>query len=307
MNSKLRVNRSLYSIRYNSIYQQVTSIPGQLDPNNPVINSDLYLLLNGEIVPEMTSIVSATPPNEVPYPGFTGTRMIYSGYDRSVYNHNLINSFVRGFHPGSSFKILFNNVYTAITARTGLRFLRATPFPSNANLVYFPKFKAKLDNFIAGCSINLETPPSSIISPYTGYSMTLVGTSISNFDEGWYSYVTVQSPSDPTSAYLATASDGTFLDKDISTKELVLNFVYQGMTFSHKLSNFKYNTWVDLVWSYSNKNILLSINNDVKGYYNYPTLIAPEANTSDLALGPVVPGMYTFMGNIDNLYIKKYV
>lgn len=307
MNSKLRVNRSLYAIRYNSIYQQSSGIPGQLDPNNPTINSDLYLLLNAEIVPGMNAMITGTPANQVPYPGFTGTRAIYSGQDRSIYNHTLINSFMRGFHPGSAFKTLVNNVFTGTGPRTGLRFHRATPFPSSANLIYFPQFKAKLDNFVAGCSINLETPPTSRISPRTKYKITLVGTSISNFSQGWYTYITIQNPSDPTPAYLATADSGKLLDKDIDSKELVLNFVYQNMTFSHKLSNFKYNTWIDLAWSYNNKNILLSINNDVKEYYNYPTLIAPEANTSDLALGPVVPGMYTFMGNIDNLYIKKYV
>jgi hypothetical protein len=300
--NKLQQNRKNYYVTFNVRSQIVDTSPGQLNTNSPTIDSDLYLLLNGENGTG-NSIITGTPANQVPYPSFSGSRAIYSSVDLSPYNHQMINVFRRGFHAGSAFK----NILNTNDSRTGNRYWFAPNFPSNPNVVYFPKFKVTLDSFVAGCSVKITKPPKTRVSSSL-YRLSLLGTSWEPSSVGWYTYLTIEPQVDPTPAFLIEADSGNIIDKDVKNKlNLVLYFVYNNnIITSHVLYDFKYNTWVDLAWSYNNNVVLLSINNNTKTYYTMPTLIPLIANSYDLVLGPVIPNCYRFMGAIDNLYIKKY-
>lgn len=299
--NKIIQNRNRYYVTYNVQSQILTTIPGQLDPISPTIDNDLYLLLNGENGTG-NATVSGTPSNQVPYPGFSGARIIYSNLDRSLYNHQMITTFTRGFHPGSAFK----NIFSTRDARYGSRYWFAPSFPSVPNVTYFPKFKVTLDSFVAGCSVKITKPPVSRISA-PPFSISLLGTSWEPSTSGWYTYLTVEPQTDLTAPYLSTSIGGQIIDKEVEDKlNLVLYFVYNNNVTQHTLPDFTYNSWVDLAWSYNNNTILLSINNDTRAYYSMPRLNAPIAGSFDVVLGPTIPNCYRFMGSLDNLYIKKY-
>lgn len=301
--NKLIQKRNIYYVTYNVQSQILTTIPGQLDPVSPIIDENLYFLLNGENGTG-NATVTGTPANQVPYPGFGGSRIIYSGIDSSIYNNQIINSFVRGFHPGSAFK----NISSPQNSRNGTRYWFSPPFPSNANVVYIPKFKSTLDNFIAGCSIRLSKPPKARINALP-YSVSLLGTSWTPSTSGWYTYFTIEEQVDPTPAYLLSPQSGNTIDRDVKNKlNLVFYFVYNNnIVTSHTLYNFTYDTWVDLVWSYNQNVVLLSINNNIKSYYSMPIMNPVIGGTFDLVLGSFLPDTYRFMGSIDNLYLKKYI
>lgn len=298
----MRQNRNNYFVNYNTQSQIIDSIPNQLNASLPIIDNDLYLLINGENGTGNVTI-SGTPTNQIPYPSFSGTRAIYSTVDQSIHQHHMINSFTRGFHPGSAFKIISSNT----ESRTGTKHWFAPMFPSVTNAVYFPKFKFTLDSFVAGCSIKIPRPPANRISS-PPFAVSLLGTSWEPSPRGWYTYITVERQVDPTPPYMSDSS-GKIIDKNITNKlNLVLHFVYNNsIKTSHVLQNFTYNTWIDLAWSYNNNIVLLSINNDTKAYYGLPKINPTIAAAFDLVLGPIIPDSYRFMGYLDNLYIKKYV